>query len=111
MLITFLWLMKLHDWEILQVVFRIIMQIAQSWTALDSGSRYDFPGVDHEGRQTCRLSCKLLMLIPYRKRKLFKIQLVFPLQLAQYSMNITVLSKPHLLETLVEWFRAATNML
>ena len=20
-----------------------------------SGSRYDFPGVDHEGRQTCRL--------------------------------------------------------
>ena len=42
---------------------------AQSWTALfrafsshrqpsaslsASGSRYDFPGVDHEGRQTCR---------------------------------------------------------
>ena len=21
-----------------------------------SGSRYDFPGVDHEGRQTCRFS-------------------------------------------------------
>ena len=24
-------------------------------TEIISGSRYDFPGVDHEGRQTCRL--------------------------------------------------------
>ena len=23
-----------------------------------SGSRYDFPGVDHEGRQTCRFICR-----------------------------------------------------
>ena len=36
-----------------------LTKLFPSWTRLlaelPSGSRYDFPGVDHEGRQTCRL--------------------------------------------------------
>ena len=39
----------------------LLTKLFPSWTA--SGSSYDFPGVDHEGRQTCRLKKLLLTIV------------------------------------------------